>query len=482
MAGLCEGGNEPGDTLKAIVKVPYKVRNVYKKSRTSTRDDFGIITADGTEKAPPKELKKILRKMNMQISIIVFGVMYAVLSQGKDTQEHNIASCVTTIILSKFQSEEYMLFAFSDPETSVSKPFTTEYFNETSNINAANIIMATIHEASKWSVNTFVLGTQYPETPKLTWKFQNHVLILWPDEEYTNLDNLISLLEDLKVYMLLNPRGRFLVLLPPCSESDAKEDTLLLFQEMFTSYYIIDVLFLVPHLSKQTDNTENVQGVVLDVYTIYPLHTSKTVFHVDDLILIDKCPFGKASKNYSSLFPTKIPKTFHGREIRVSVVINEPTSGYAGSYKDGNNETTHVFTGHEVEILHQFAQILNLTVRFLPPRSAELPFISKLREGVRDVLYNKADLGIGSMKMADETEQRLESALKSIEDIADAGGYRKKKTKEELQKAVSTIRKCFKTLKDALEDKKNRKENHRNEVRNGGTENAQGGNDSYIEG
>lgn len=64
--------------------------------------------------------------------------------------------------------------------------------------------------------------------------------------------------------------------------------------------------------------------------------------------------------------------------------------------------------------------------------------------------------------MADETEQQLENAIKSVENITEIGGYLKKETKEELQKAVRTIRSYIKSMKSKLDTKKNENENYRN--------------------
>lgn len=69
--------------------------------------------------------------------------------------------------------------------------------------------------------------------------------------------------------------------------------------------------------------------------------------------------------------------------------------------------------------------------------------------------------------MADEVEERLESALKNIVNIAETGGYLKKDSKEDLQKAVSVIRECFITLKYALGNKNKENNESKDEVMEG---------------
>lgn len=65
--------------------------------------------------------------------------------------------------------------------------------------------------------------------------------------------------------------------------------------------------------------------------------------------------------------------------------------------------------------------------------------------------------------MADTFENRIESALKTIENTADSSsGYLKKENREDLRKAVSEIRKCFVEMKVVLEDNSREIENAAN--------------------
>jgi hypothetical protein len=49
-------------------------------------------------------------------------------------------------------------------------------------------------------------------------------------------------------------------------------------------------------------------------------------------------------------------------------------------------------------------------------------------------------------KMVDTITDSYESTLKTLANIAEAGGYIKKEVREDMQKAVSIIRNCFKEL------------------------------------
>ena len=57
------------------------------------------------------------------------------------------------------------------------------------------------------------------------------------------------------------------------------------------------------------------------------------------------------------------------------------------------------------------------------------------------------------LKMAVTMADRYESALKTLENIAEAGGYMKMVVREDMQKAVSIIRNCFKELTSTGDDK-----------------------------
>ena len=67
--------------------------------------------------------------------------------------------------------------------------------------------------------------------------------------------------------------------------------------------------------------------------------------------------------------------------------------------------------------------------------------------------------------MAGQAEKQIESILKSVQDIAETGGYMKKEINEELLKAVSTIRKYINTLENQLHEKNIENVNNENEVR-----------------
>lgn len=71
--------------------------------------------------------------------------------------------------------------------------------------------------------------------------------------------------------------------------------------------------------------------------------------------------------------------------------------------------------------------------------------------------------------MADETDTRLESALKCIENTAEVGGYLKKETCKDIQEAVSVIRSCFTEMKTALENSSNEMMKLQNEVKENDT-------------
>ena len=72
--------------------------------------------------------------------------------------------------------------------------------------------------------------------------------------------------------------------------------------------------------------------------------------------------------------------------------------------------------------------------------------------------------------MADEVEERLESALKYLTNIAETGGYLKKEIKEDIQDAVSTIKNCVKVMKDEIDDKKNERKKLMSKVKEGQNE------------
>lgn len=66
--------------------------------------------------------------------------------------------------------------------------------------------------------------------------------------------------------------------------------------------------------------------------------------------------------------------------------------------------------------------------------------------------------------MADEVEERFKSALETLANIMEVGGYLKKDMKEDMQKAVSVIRSCFTTMKNALEFGNKEEQMHQSEV------------------
>lgn len=58
--------------------------------------------------------------------------------------------------------------------------------------------------------------------------------------------------------------------------------------------------------------------------------------------------------------------------------------------------------------------------------------------------------------MADELENRMVAALDRIKNVAETGGYLKKETCQDMDKAVSVIRNCFVEMKTLLEEERAR--------------------------
>jgi hypothetical protein len=129
-----------------------------------------------------------------------------------------------------------------------------------------------------------------------------------------------------------------------------------------------------------------------DLYTFFPYKSGKCG-EVRDIIIIDKWLLeqnGSFERN-TNLFPPKIPEDFMGCPISVSVIGFEPFVIVISSDKTQDGNIVYDVAGAYVEYFLITVEKMNLSVKFLPPKTDPSPgaFIDLLTDqidGLSDII------------------------------------------------------------------------------------------------
>jgi hypothetical protein len=249
--------------------------------------------------------------------------------------------------------------------------------------------LKSINEKNIWTLQISRPGVEIPENSlEETDRHHNYVIYTWPGQEESDvLMNLISEVEDIYAKACLDPHKRFLVVIPDTGVQDPSEAAVSVLKELWDKYMILDVLILVPESTFRKE---------LLLYTWYPYHESRG--HV---VLVDSWLMEGDGNlvNNADLFLEKVPRKFNGPPLKAATVNVEPFVLFKGTYRNSNNETVHIFEGPEIEMLDVIAKHLNLSVYYLPPLSAQMPFFDQLSFTIQKVVVGEADVGIGILPL-----------------------------------------------------------------------------------
>ncbi|PSN46589.1 Ionotropic receptor 218 [Blattella germanica] len=135
---------------------------------------------------------------------------------------------------------------------------------------------------------------------------------------------------------------------------------------------------------------------LLDLYTYIPFQSNGNLFEDNVPVLINQWSSGGFLEN-NNIYPPKVPKSFFGREIKVSAVVNNPFTWLEKNYTNEEGKLTYIVTGPEIEILNIICKKLNLTITFLEPHLKTNAIMGKVHNAVLEAMYGESDVSIGTM-------------------------------------------------------------------------------------
>jgi hypothetical protein len=176
-----------------------------------------------------------------------------------------------------------------------------------------------------------------------------------------------------------NPRARFLVVVIGKRSPSAQLMAQGFAEEMWKSYMILDVLFLIPETGNST----------FGLYTWVPYQSDMKCTEVD-VFLIDTW-LAEGSGRFllqEMLFPTKIPRQFHGCPVNVTPVYSSPLQVLIRN----DTENKVIYSGVDVELFQLFARAMNITAmyQYAPPGDSiktRFKAIADLDTGATSMLF-----------------------------------------------------------------------------------------------
>jgi hypothetical protein len=245
------------------------------------------------------------------------------------------------------------------------------------------------------------------------WKMDNYIIITWSGGELDNVtDNLNDQMMRLKESTSWNNRAKFLLVVAGCLTEDSGQKVFRIVKEMWKSYRILNILLLVPHVSRTSSATDTIKGNIetstYGLYTWFPYQSEVKCADVEDVVLIDRWVLENKGRFLKQvpLFPTKIHRNFHGCPLKISA-FDVPPLVIRNNFTEEGNTDSNKYYGLEVDCCKFIAEALNMTTVFLPVSEigldAHIHVLGHLDMGVTDISFGAFPLHKFVYPFADPT-------------------------------------------------------------------------------
>jgi hypothetical protein len=355
--------------------------------------------------------------------LLTFGIVQATLPLEDryllTSEEQHLMYYVRDIVYQQFEPGSSVLVSWPSnasrdthsQHTAAPKPPNADRMNK------IYFLLQTLHHITTWPLQISCVGLQISEIifDNLE-KHRGYIIFTWAEEREDDVTgNLVSQLEEMKNSPSWNTRGRFLVVVIEHHSENVSCLALDIAEELWNSYTVFNVLLLIPKtgtklLGSTQSRSENNSPLSFGLYTWIPYQSHKTCAKIDVLLIEELHYEGKQRLlKKAPLLSDKIPKQFHGCPLHVSIIDTPPALVVI-------NDTSHIYTGIEVQYMQQLAQAANATIMYqkVPPGDAvqvRLKSIADLERGLADLTIGGFPLHPVAAAFGDPTISHLEDIM-----------------------------------------------------------------------
>ncbi|KAJ9580533.1 hypothetical protein L9F63_024299 [Diploptera punctata] len=308
--------------------------------------------------------------------------LFTVGSYSVSEYDNRLAFCVATVVQRYFAALHIVQISVS----------TT---NSIKTMETVNYVLQELSQMSAWSLSFVSLSNNTHVINKLngksdvTFNFHGYIIFFPQSDKIGTHDEFFKYLKSIHDLKPLCRQARFLIILTEFNESARETSLIVFFEYLFKKFGITDVLIMVPTISEDE----------FCFYTCFPMKKTSFDYNEDDIYLIH-CSSYKNNTNFVNninLYPSKYQKNVSGRQLKVSVYVNNITSWYI----------RQVYKGIEIRLFEDICKILNVSIKYNPqgiPWKEYPTVINEVKDGI-------ADIAIGSMTLVDNIIDYVEATI-----------------------------------------------------------------------
>jgi hypothetical protein len=355
--------------------------------------------------------------------LLAFGIFQAAVPLGDSylltSEEQHLAYYVRDIVYQQFEPGRSVLVSWPSnaPKDTHTQHTLAPKPPNADRMNVVYFLLHTLNHITRWPLQISCVGAQIPEIIFDNFgKHHGYIIFTWAEEREDDvIGNLIDQLEDTKNSPSWNSRGRFLVVVIENHSQNVSRLALDTAEELWNSYKVSNVLLLIPKVgtkflgSTQSLSKNNIP-LSFGLYTWIPYQSHKTCEKLNMFLIEELHHEGKQRLlKKAPLLSDKIPKQFHGCPLRVSIIDTPPALVVI-------NDTSHTYTGVEVQYMQQLAQAANATIIYQEAPSGDavtvrLKSITDLERGLADLTFGGFPLHPVAAAFADPTISHLDDIM-----------------------------------------------------------------------
>ena len=324
--------------------------------------------------------------------------------------EHELASCITTIIQSHFKPDESIAVSLPNTEEFEKQNNSLKLPLHADDIDIASKILQDINENTQSKIQIFgQMETDLTILDVNIVKPRSYINFVQTKEEEEIIESLEDQLNVFQDNENWNSRAKFLIVIMKLDIEIREKlalDVAILLQESFSIY---NAVILIPRGEmKQNEYSEKKVHIIIEIYSWFPFE-SKNCGHVKEIILIDTCDRNtNANRSKTNLYPNKIPKDFNKCPIKLSFFGFPPFLVTTNNYKHTKNGNTYNVSGSTVdcvliaiEKLNLKSEISQIVTNF--DYNESIKFGTNVISGVYDIVIGFMPLSLHALSLGEYT-------------------------------------------------------------------------------
>lgn len=308
--------------------------------------------------------------LNMKVEIHIIPVLVCVflnqLVQISGETQHHLLQCLHDIATRHFTLVSTTIVSdneFPYKPCNVSGTFKTTMFSDP--IFETDMILRQLFKSEEWDLLYFHENDGDRINPLPNKNHGNYIITSSYCEHQHLLKDIAQQISRLHETRHLNSRAKF-VIVSARAHGNLYNFASDLFAELW-KWKIMNAILVAP--TSETRNAEEPDVVpVFDIYTWVPYDPPGHCSDVRDSVLLDRWVSGDKGPGRflynASLFPSKIPRNFHGCEIRVSTFEYMPFVGRKKTTKSDPNKV-NFDEGLEIRLLKLVSEKKNISLKLL---------------------------------------------------------------------------------------------------------------------